>query len=178
MIILYKGARGRGKTLSMVKDGFLYNKAGYKVLRNFDCKFGDYISNEEILELDKFSNIFNCVIMIDEIQIFFDSRKSMKSSNINFSNFVQQIRKRGIIVLCTTQYSNTIDLRLRQHLDIIAFPNFISSLNVCEVSYLDLTRIEDSDLIIGSLSKPKVLKIVFDAIPIFKLYDTNEVIGV
>jgi len=58
----------------------------------------------------------------------FDSRRSMAKQNLKFSNFIQQIRKRNIILLGTTQYSNTVDLRLRQHLDIIAYPNYIENI--------------------------------------------------
>lgn len=178
MIVLYKGARGRGKTLSMVKDGAEYFLEGYKVIRNFECSFGQYIDNEEILNLSKNSNLNNCVMLIDEIQIFFDNRRSMTKQNITFSNFVQQIRKRNIIILCTTQYSNTIDLRLRQHLDIIAFPNYIKDKKVCEVTYMDLTRLQDNDLILGQQAefKPILSKIVFNAEPIFNLYNTSEMI--
>jgi hypothetical protein len=181
MIILYKGARlirGRGKTLTMVKDGLQYYLEGYKILRNFRCKFGEYIENEEILDLNKSSQLNNCVLLIDEIQIFFDNRRSMTKQNITFSNFVQQIRKRNIIILCTTQYSNTIDIRLRQHLDIIAFPNFKKNLNICEVTYMDLTRLQDNDLILGTNTefRPALAKIVFNAEPIFKLYNTQEMI--
>jgi len=177
MIILYKGARGRGKTLSMVKDGLAYYLEGYKVIRNFDCSFGEYIDNEEILTLSKDSNLNNCVMMIDEVQIFFDNRRSMTKQNITFSNFVQQIRKRNIIILCTTQYSNTIDVRLRQHLDIIAFPNFNQLLNICVVTYMDLTRLQDDVSILGiGEMKPTIAKIVFNAMPIFKMYNTGEMI--
>ena len=176
MIVLYKGARGRGKTLTMVKDGLGYYHEGYTILRNFFCKFGKQIDNEEVLSLSKDSNLNNCVLLIDEIQIFFDNRQSMTKKNITFSNFIQQIRKRNITILCTTQYSNTIDIRLRQHLDIIAFPNFKRDKNICEVTYLDLTRIQDNDLITGEMPKPMTSKVIFNAEPIFKLYDTAEMI--
>lgn len=178
MIVLYKGARGRGKTLTMVKDGLGYYQEGYRVLRNFECSFGDYIDNEEILELSKDSNLNNCVMMIDEVQIFFDNRRSMTKQNITFSNFVQQIRKRNIIILCTTQYSNTIDIRLRQHLDIIVFPNFIKNKNVCVATYMDLTRLQDNDALLGNMQevRPMLAKIVFNAVPIFKVYNTAEMI--
>src|SRR3972149_3309599 len=113
MIVLYKGRRGCGKTLTMVKDGLLYYLKGYRVLRNFECSFGENISDEEILNLNKNSNIFNCILMMDEVQIFFDARRSMRNQNLNFSNFIQQIRKRNIILLGTTQFANTVDLRFR-----------------------------------------------------------------
>lgn len=178
MIVLYKGARGRGKTLSMVKDGYAYYLEGYRVLSNFECGFGEHIENDSILSFSKDSDLYDCVLLIDEIQIFFDNRQSMTKKNITFSNFVQQIRKRNIIILCTTQYSNTIDLRLRQHLDIIAFPNFIKDKLVCVVTYMDLTRLQDNDLMLGNEGelKPMLAKIVFNAIPIFNLYNTSEMI--
>lgn len=176
MILLYKGRRGSGKTLSMLKDGLKFHQNRYKILRNFDCTFGKYISNEEILALDKNSKIDNCVLMIDEMQIFFDSRRSMKSESINFSNFIQQIRKRNIILLCTTQYSNTIDLRLRQHLDIVAYPVFSKEFNVCEVLYIDLTSIEDNILTNINDKAPTSIRICYYAQPLYKLYNTNQMI--
>lgn len=178
MIILYKGARGRGKTLSMIKDGLAYYKKGYKILRNFSCAFGEYIASEDILQLSKESDLFDCVIMIDEIQIFFDSRRSQLKQNILFSNFVQQIRKRNIIILCTTQYSNTIDSRLRQHLDIVAFPNYMRKYGLCEVTYFDLSTLQDDMLMLGDFAetRKKTIRIVYDARPIYALYDTTEMI--
>jgi len=176
MIILYKGSRGKGKTLSMVKDGLGFYNEGYNIIRNFHCSFGRYMDSDGILGLSKDSNINNAVMMIDEIQIFFDNRKSMTKQNISFSYFVQQIRKRNIIILCTTQYSNTIDIRLRQHLDIIAFPNFKHDKDVCEITYMDLTRLQDSEFMTGEAPKPMLCKVVFNAKPIFNLYNTEEMI--
>ena len=172
MIVLYKGRRGAGKTITMIKDGYVYYKDGYKILRNFECAYGDFITNEQILALNKSSNIQNCVLMIDEMQIFFDSRRSMQKSSIEFSNFIQQIRKRNIILLCTTQYSNTIDMRLRQHLDIIAYPNYDKTYNVCEVIYIDLTSIEDN--ILSGIQKPNYIQLVYFTESFFKLYNTNQ----
>lgn len=98
IVVLYKGHRGCGKTLTMTKDGYQDHLKGFKILRNFEATFGSYISEEDILNLDKNSNIRNCIILIDEVQIFFDSRRGMKKSAINFSNFIQQIRKRNIYI--------------------------------------------------------------------------------
>ncbi|MFW6130768.1 MAG: AAA family ATPase [Atribacterota bacterium] len=174
-ILLYKGRRGCGKTLTMVKDGFRYYKSGRKVYSNLkSVKFAEFISEEDILNLNKDSNVSNCVILMDELQIFFDSRRSQKKQNLNFSNFIQQVRKRNIIILGTTQYSNTIDLRLRQHVDIIAYPNFNKDHNVCPVMYVDLTAIEDD--ILGQIKEPEVVNIVYDPLPVFNLFDTEEML--
>lgn len=175
MITLYKGKRGCGKTLTMVKDGYQFYLDGWKVLRNFHCAFGEYISEDKILELDKNSEIYNCVVMIDEVQIFFDSRRSMRKRNLDFSNFIQQIRKRNIILLGTTQYSNTVDLRFRQHVDVIAYPKFIKEMDVCEVIYVDATSTED--LLLNTIKEPDSNVIVYEANLVYGLYNTEELIG-
>lgn len=175
MIVLYKGRRGAGKSLTMVKDGYQYYLNGYRVLANFQCTFAEYISNEDLVKLNKESDIDKCVIMLDELQIFFDSRRSMRNQNMNFSYFVAQIRKRGVILLCATQYTNTVDLRLRQHLDIIAMPKYIEEFKLCEVTYIDLTSLEDNwD---NTFAIPDSIKVVFEAESIFGLYDTTEMIA-
>ena len=99
----------------------------------------------------------------------------MKSRNLNFSNFIQQIRKRNIILLGTTQYANTVDLRFRQHCDIVVYPKFVKDLNVCEVLYVDATSTED--LLFNRVSQPTTIPLVYEADKVFKLYNTDELIG-
>lgn len=171
-ITLYKGSRGRGKTLSMVKDAYNFYCRGYRVVSNFNMKFGEHISNEEILELNKESELFDCVLVLDEVQIFFDSRNFKQKRHMDFSNFIQQIRKRNINILCTAQYSNTIELRLRQHIDYVAYPRYIKELEVCEVLYFDLTLLED-DLDPRNLEP---VRIIYNCKEVFPLYDTKEML--
>lgn len=174
MILLYKGRRGAGKTLSMVKDGYKYFKAGYKVYSNFKTTFSKYMDSEEVLELDKYSDIRNCVLMLDEAQIFFSSRQSMSKKNQKFSNFIQQIRKRNMILLVSTQFTHTVDIILREHTDIIATPKHFAQFGVCEIIYYDMTSIEDG--IQNMLAEPLNVKIVFDATKIYPMYETLELI--
>lgn len=175
MIVLYQGARGRGKTLSMVRDAYIYHEKGWKVLRNCQgLSFGDYISNEEVLSLDKNSKLRDCVLFLDEIQIFFDARESARSHNKKFSNFIQQIRKRNIIILSTTQFPNTVEKRFKQHLNVLAFPDFTPP-SLCTVTYLDLDSIEDFSIFVTPRA-PRFFTISYDASNYFGLYDTNEMI--
>ena len=174
MIVLYKGARGRGKTLTMVKDALQYQNEGWTVFSNMEgMKIGTFISVDDIQKIDKGSDIKRCVLVIDEIQSLFDSRRSMKKQNLDFSYFIQQIRKRGIILLCTTQYTNTVDLRLRQHIDILAIPRIWRELDVCEVKYIDMTSIEDEEY---GTNEPDYTEIVYSTKEIYGLYDTEEMI--
>lgn len=170
MIVLYKGSRGRGKTLTMVKDAYQYYLDGFRILANLKLTFGENISNDEVLSLSQYSQLYNCVLVLDELQIFFDSRNFLRKENKDFSYFIQQIRKRNIIILGTAQYVNTIELRFRQHIDYIAIPKFNIKNNVCRVKYFDLTKLEDNN------PRVKPVKVSFDATKIFPLYNTLEML--
>jgi len=172
MIVLYKGARGRGKTLTMVKDAFRFFENKYKIYANFHLAFGEFISSEEVLNLSRNSELRDCVLVIDEIELFFDSRNFNKGESKTFSNFLQQIRKRNMIILCTTQYTNLIDLRIRQQIDLICYPDFDKKTGFCSCNYFDLTKIEDDQKRVNI----SPCLVVYNAKPIFQLYDTYELL--
>ena len=169
-VYFYTGRKGSGKTLTIVKDAINYKANGWTVYSNFKIEGVSLISNKDILELDKKSDIRDCVLVVDEIQVLFDSRKSMKSENVSFSNFLQQIRKRGIILLCSTQYSGTVDLRLRQHVDVEVKPKYYKEYGVCEAIYTDLNTIDDYN------PYPEQVSVAFFGRDVFCKYDTRETI--
>lgn len=172
MILLYKGARGKGKTLTMVKDAYFFFLNGYRIISNFTLRFGEHIPSEEVLKLNRESKLMNCVLVLDELQLFFDSRNFSKKENKDFSNFIQQTRKRNIHILGTTQYVNTIELRFRQHIDIVVYPHYDPFTQCCRVLYFDITLLEDD---LDPLDINPVL-IVYDATKIFPLFDTYEML--
>lgn len=180
MIILYKGRRGAGKTLTMTKDAYNFYVHGWRIYSNIEFNFPhEYINEDDIISIDENSTINNCVLVIDEIQILLDSRRSGKGRNVDFSHFIQQIRKRNIIVLCTTQFTSTVDLRLRQHVDVVAKPRFNKEYQVCEVTYLDITALEEFDALIEEDdSPPPAVTTAFDARQVYPLYDTFKIVKV
>lgn len=172
MIVLYTGRRGAGKTLTMVRDAYNYYCDGHNIYSNIELNFEyTYITNEEILNISK-TNIKDIILVIDEIQVLIDSRRSGKNTNVNFSHFIQQIRKRNIIILSTTQFSGTVDLRLRQHVDIIARPRIDKELEICEVMYIDITAEDSYDI----FYEPKTVIIVYDAKYVYNLYNTLQIV--
>jgi len=172
MIILYSGRRGCGKTLTMIKDALRYQENGWPIYSNIALEIPHtLLTTEEIINIGK-SDLKDCVLLIDEIQVLVDSRRSARSGNLDFSYFIQQIRKRNITILCTTQFSGTVDLRLRQHVDIIARPRFDKKLLVCAVMYIDATVESMTDL----YSEPMSIEIVYDARDVFRFYDTKNII--
>jgi len=175
-IILYTGRRGAGKTLTMVRDAYKYYLNNWKIITNMtSLVFGEKMEGEEILKIDKSSNLNNCILVFDEIQIYFDSRSFGSKKNKTFSNFIQQIRKRNIILLVTTQYLNTIEKRLRQHIDIEVYPDYIEKYPICKATYIDITSLENN--ILETLKEPKSTTTIYDPLPIFKLFKTEEIIA-
>ena len=169
MIVLYRGRRGTGKTLTMVKDILLYVNQGWDIVSNIHLHSSiphRVLSRSEILDLLD-TNLKNYILVLDEIQTIIDSRRSMKKDNMDFSYFIQQIRKKNIILLATTQFTRTVDVRFREHVDILVNPKFMGKYPAVEVEYLDLTTQEDLGYIQSKI-------IVYDPKPIFNLYDTTE----
>lgn len=166
---MYKGRRGAGKTLTMVKDALNFYDKGWTLYSNFDiCIPYKKLSNEDIINIADNESIRDCVLLIDEIQTIIDSRRSMRKENLNFSYFVQQIRKRNIILLCTTQFTKTTDVRLREHTDIVVKPRMYHEYPVVEAEYFDVTSEEDLGYVDSKI-------IVYNPQRIFSLYDTNEI---
>lgn len=155
----------------MVYDGLKFYKRGFKILTNIkSLVYGEYITSNDILTLSRQSKLRDCVLLIDEIELFFDSRNFSNSVNKDFSGFLQQIRKRNIHILCTCQYISLVDIRIRQQTDLIIRPEIDKYTLFCKVYYFDITQLEDDDKSIS----PTFL--VYNAKPIFQLYDTFEMI--
>ena len=175
MIILYTGRRGAGKTLTMVKDIIQFYNNGWKIVTNVEIEGIEYelMKSEDIVALDKNTGLNNAVLVIDEIQVLFDSRRSSSNSNKSFSNFIQQIRKRNMILLCTTQFAGTTDLRIRQHTDVIVRPKFNKEYLIIDAVYYDVTATEDA-----MMGEEQMIyrRVVFDARYVFNRYDTRKTI--
>lgn len=167
---LFQGRRGSGKTLTLVQLGLDYYTLGWKIFSNFKCSYAKKISNDFIINLDTHSDLRDCVILVDEIQVLFDSRLWKSASSISFSHFLMQIRKRNIVILGSTQYVDTVEKRFRQHVDVLICPEFDEDYLVCYVTFYDLTSFEDS-------SVPDFFSYAYYAKPLFPLYDTSEMIA-
>lgn len=168
MITLYKGARGQSKTLTMVKDGLKYKRNGWKVFTNLENTPFELISSDYILSLSGNSDLFNVVLLIDEIELFFDSREWTKKESSNFGRFLQQIRKRNVPLLCTAQFTDLIEKRLRQQIDMVCQCSYNKKTCISRCFYVDLTSLESGKL--------NYFSVFYYAPPIFRLYNTSQLI--
>lgn len=169
-VTLYRGSRGNGKTLSMTKDGLKYQALGWEIMTNLENTPFKVITSDFILSLSNKSTLFNVALLIDEIEVFFDSREWSKSDTKGFSKFIQQVRKRKVIILCTCQFTDLIDKRLRQQIDILVKCSYNSITMICKCFYYDVTSLEDNP------NKVLYFSISYYSPPIFSLYNTNQLI--
>ena len=175
VVVGYTGRRGAGKTTAMTMDALKYYEAGYNVYSNMrSLSFAHVVEEARILELAENDDFYDCVLVLDEIQILFDSRRAMRKQNSNFLYFIQQIRKRNVHLLYTTQFSRRVDVGIREHTDIEARPRMIEKkkygLTLCSVSYEDLTVSYETGI-------PQYRNKVFIANDVFGLFDTTEKIS-
>jgi len=172
MIIIFVGSMGSGKTLSLVREAYNYYLQGFTILSNMKLEFPyTVISSKDIQNFAKEKkNLYNTVILIDELHIFMDSRRSISKKNLVGTYFITQTRKQKVKLLGTTQHRHQLDRRVRDNVSI----------------YVDCSKIElpinDSDgnkqlLITNNIStRDKFEQVRFIGNPYFKYYDTEEII--
>ena len=170
MIVMYVGRRGAGKTTAMIKDALNYHSCGWRVITNMESvPFADeVVDSMDVIQMIDREDVNDCVLVLDEIQTIIDSRRSASKHNVSFSNFIQQIRKRNIIVIATTQFFDTADKRFRAHTDVLAYPSkevFDDGTMVITVKYVDRTAM---DVLEG------VGMVSFIANDVWNYFDTNE----
>jgi len=111
------GNIGSGKTLSMTRFGYVHYLKGYKVFANYHLEFPHEKVTPEFLEQIVKGEVDltgNNIFLLDEIQMYIDSRSSANKRNRIISYFIMQIRKKKIILCFTAQMEHTIDKRLRE----------------------------------------------------------------
>lgn len=105
--LMFTGIRGKGKTLSMTALAkFFYDMANgsLKVWSNYPITFGEYHPNLPLEICDYPEWLRNGIILIDEIATFATALRSLSGQALEFSTFLQQVRKRHIHVWSATQF--------------------------------------------------------------------------
>lgn len=123
------GPRGSGKTLFLVFFGVINMKRGRRVVSNIDIHgtvkrhgkleevqseplhFDTLLSLSETLE--------ECVVYIDEINLWFPSMRAMANANRIAGILAQLIRKRNISLGYTTQNFKWLDSMIRWQTDLL-----------------------------------------------------------
>jgi hypothetical protein len=125
MLIWILGYPGTGKTLLMCIIAFMFKNI--PIYANFKLKFpiDDYnvnpLSPEMLLEENE--SVTERLLLADEIYSFADSRLSSNLYSILFSYESFQSRKRGDVLIISSQITRAVDIRLREMSDIVIQSN-------------------------------------------------------
>src|SRR6056297_3378714 len=125
MIIGYLGTRGRGKTLSCVREAYEHQQNGYSIYSNIKLNkkiLPDYtlIDGKMLIDWVKGEKQFKkAFFILDEVHVYIDSRMGMSKKNVTISYFVLQTRKRDVRIGYTTQFFNQVDKRLRSPTEVL-----------------------------------------------------------
>lgn len=127
MVVCFMGRRGKGKTLSMTGVGWAQHQrfaryAPYaKIMANYWLSFAPEDLCHPLI-LDELTGFppwgQNGMLLADEGDAAFTSRRAMARTTLDFSIFVHQIRKRRMEVCYTTQFPQEIDGQLLRQTDI------------------------------------------------------------
>ena len=174
-IIGITGNLGSGKTL--IATFFAYSdwySDKRMVYSNYKLSFPfSYLSIKVLKELFDKKNLKVADFIIDEMQIFMDSRNSGSERNKLMSYWVLQTRKRKVNLIYTTQFYGQVDVRLR-------------NATATRVECVNFGTYENPDLEFTISKRAEVGDEIFfvpvkrfrlsDPERFFELYDTDETI--
>lgn len=160
MVDLITGHLGMGKSLLAVIIAKTACDSGTRVICNFSTTFAEQYEYKTFLR----GGYHDCMIIIDEVYQYVDSRSSMSDINQFFSYILFQSRKLRIELIIIAQEINTVDIRYRLLLD-----NIITCYKTTKGFYFIREKADKSKT--GTVFLP------FEkAEPFFSMYNTNEVI--
>ncbi|MEM3871861.1 MAG: AAA family ATPase [Nitrososphaeria archaeon] len=167
MIIGICGKMGSGKTLFATALAYASYKSGEKIYSNYNLNFPHEIINlDTMLKME----LQNATVVIDEIYIFMESRRSSSDINLILSYFIFQTRKRGVNLIYTAQKYSSVDIRLRELTDYVALAEKEKDNNIFHYTIYKLDTLAHPEQVIN-------LKIGEQAFNFLKtLYKTDEII--
>ena len=137
MVTLLMGRRGKGKTLGMTwfakfqkqrwaELGILCTPAcplhcfrHRRIAANYWCKPADIINPRLIEDLTLFPEWGqNLMCVVDEVGAMASNRRAMANTNVNFGQFLTQIRKRRTDLFMTTQFPRFVDIMVLYQIDL------------------------------------------------------------
>lgn len=160
MLVGIMGKMGSGKTLSMsILAEYLATRTNSKIYANYDLKMPIHATPVE--SLNDITKKENSIFCFDEMWLSMDARQW--KDNVRLTQWVNQTRKKKMIVFYTTQHIKQIEMRARNATDILIY---------CEKKPegIWLTFI---DWAYGSIGKRFLLT---DTKRFFCLYNTYEVL--
>jgi hypothetical protein len=115
MLIGMMGKMGAGKTLSMsTLATFLHKQTGAPLYANYQLEGAQKIESfNDLMKVD------TAIFCFDEMWLSMDARQW--KDNVRLTQWINQTRKKKLIILYTTQHIRQIELRARNATDILVY---------------------------------------------------------
>jgi len=115
MLIGIMGKMGAGKTASMsVLASFLHEMTGASLHANYTLQ-----NAENIESLNDVTELESSIFCFDEIWLSADARAW--KDNVRLTQWVNQTRKKKMIVFYTTQHIRQVEMRIRNGTDVLVY---------------------------------------------------------
>lgn len=118
MIVGVIGKLGSGKTMILNEFGYQVAIRGGLVFSNFFTTYRSYKYEDPNFALH-LPNRSDCVILGDEFYVYLDPREYSKSSNVNLTHLLMQLRKKGVTFIVSAPAFRLFDVRLREIFDYV-----------------------------------------------------------
>jgi hypothetical protein len=186
MIYQVIGDCGAGKTLLMTYLAHLRAAKGIPIYSNYHLNFKyTQLTSEFFKNYDKFP-IYTAVILFDELSLYYSARRSASRQNVNFNPFIVQTRKRDLELIYSAQQTRLCDIIIRENTDGVYLPELLLLKKGTKKfikkgedykhkegdTYMLKWRFYNKD----AKFIPKKSGYIYPANPVFKLYNTNEIL--
>lgn len=114
---------GTGKTLYMTMRAYRQYRKGARILANYGLRFPhEKVNSDMLMRLVKEDRqLHNCVLVLTEVHVLLESRRSSSDRNIAMSYLILQTRKRDVRVFYDSQDVMQVEKRLRENTDYFVF---------------------------------------------------------
>jgi hypothetical protein len=173
--IIFDAPQRKGKTLGGVVLSLDAQMRGRNIFSNIHLGFPHQPLQFEEIQLEtseekeagqlSSSKFWNGHIFIDELNFYFDARKSISSANIEFSAFLLQQKKQGCNMTGTTHSIWSLDVRLRENFDFLVIPKVFPA-------FPDTPEYLQMEIMNGPLQANYYRKIILPCKKYLGLYDT------
>jgi|24BtaG_2_1085350.scaffolds.fasta_scaffold00169_9 hypothetical protein len=201
LTIMLAGRRGYGKTLSMTAVGAFF-KAAYerhnvdvKIAANYNTTVateglrpdGDRWASpyllEDLMEFPIWAD--ELLVLVDEAATAFPRRRSNARINLDFSTFLQMIRKRNIELIFTTQFPGMLDDQLLINIDLYCMVNAWPKPGTAPFTNVTVAIWDWHGQFSGRFTRPRIppdgpptwRRTLYNVHTAYGLYNTKEVIG-
>jgi hypothetical protein len=129
LCLIFHGRRGRGKSTGAtafakyIYDANKQYNPDYKLYTNYKVEFADMCHPRLVDALITFPEwCHDCMILVDEIAVYFPSVRAVSGGSLNISTFLQEIRKLRVDLIFTTQFPTMIIGNVNIQVDLFVEP--------------------------------------------------------